>query len=513
MTVAAEVLPEWVEEALAVAARTRLSEDRSVLAERHAARFQSLVREQRLWLAELAGLVAEVERTQSFTIDGHRTVTGWCRALSQCSSGQASQWRRVARVAAAVPEIAEALEAGRLGVEQAHELGRVHANRRVANHLPDYIDALLQDAARSSFDEFHSTLRQWENVLDEDGPKPRSERAHRNRFAKIEVDAYATRITAALGNTDGAEMEEILARYCDAEFRADCDAARRQWGEDGYLGHLPRTARQRAADAMHRLFLDAASAQTGGPTADPLLNVTIDVGTFEQLLADLAADAADDDLLADVVDTLLHDDADDADDTDDTDDADDDRDELGDDIDDDIDDDETVPAARSTVASAVNAARIRRRQQQPRPTRGPMRRIERSPDPRWWRCDSPSGTPLPRAAALEALLLGHVRRIVVDSAGVVVDAGRRRRLFTGVQRDMVMRIARWCTHPGCTVPARHCQADHTLDHQHGGVTSTSNGGPRCGYHNRSKNRGYTVWLDPDGRWHTYHPDGTEVPGH
>ena len=118
--------------------------------------------------------------------------------------------------------------------------------------------------------------------------------------------------------------------------------------------------------------------------------------------------------------------------------------------------------------------------------------------------------PLPRAAALEAMLLGHVRRVVIDSAGVVLDAGRRRRLFTGVQREMVMRMARWCTSAGCMVPARHCQADHTLDHRYGGTTSTGNGGPLCGFHNRQKNRGFSVHLDADGYWHTYRPDGTEI---
>jgi len=137
-------------------------------------------------------------------------------------------------------------------------------------------------------------------------------------------------------------------------------------------------------------------------------------------------------------------------------------------------------------------------------------RVPRHPDPRRWGCESPDGAPLPRSAALEAILLGHVRRVVVDSAGIAVDVGRRRRLFTGVQREMVMRIARWCTSAGCSVPARHCQADHTLDHRFGGETSTVNGGPLCGHHNRLKNQGYSVWLDPEGYWHTYRPDGEEI---
>ncbi|MCU1361343.1 MAG: hypothetical protein JWN99_2632, partial [Ilumatobacteraceae bacterium] len=53
-------------------------------------------------------------------------------------------------------------------------------------------------------------------------------------------------------------------------------------------------------------------------------------------------------------------------------------------------------------------------------------------------------------------------------------------------------------------------ADHTIDHQHGGHTSTHNGGPMCDFHNLTKNRGFTVWRDPTGYWHTYRPDSTEI---
>ncbi|MCU1354766.1 MAG: endonuclease, partial [Acidimicrobiales bacterium] len=44
----------------------------------------------------------------------------------------------------------------------------------------------------------------------------------------------------------------------------------------------------------------------------------------------------------------------------------------------------------------------------------------------------------------------------------------------------------------------------------GGETNPHNGGPACGRHNRYKQHGYTVHRDPDGPWHTYRPDGTEI---
>src|SRR3712207_4636354 len=172
MTLVEEPVPEWVEEALATAARRVSFEDRAVVAERHAARFQRLIREQRNWLAELAELLAEGEKTQSFAVDGHRAVTGWCRALSSCSVGQAGGWRRIARLCAALPEVQAALAEGRVGVEHVQELARAFANPRVRSQFPEYIDALLADAARSSLEAFRATVLQWERLLDQDGPEP-----------------------------------------------------------------------------------------------------------------------------------------------------------------------------------------------------------------------------------------------------------------------------------------------------------------------------------------------------
>lgn len=127
-----------------------------------------------------------------------------------------------------------------------------------------------------------------------------------------------------------------------------------------------------------------------------------------------------------------------------------------------------------------------------------------------WRCETIDGTLVSPVEAVLAALHGHVRRVVFDSAGNVVDLGRRRRLFEGTVREAVLLVAIRCIWPGCFVPVGRCQADHIEDWQHGGCTCSTNGAPLCGRHNRWKNRGYKVWRDPDGIWHTYRPDGTEI---
>ena len=126
------------------------------------------------------------------------------------------------------------------------------------------------------------------------------------------------------------------------------------------------------------------------------------------------------------------------------------------------------------------------------------------------RSETSSGVLVEPVHAVRAALLGHVRRVVVDGAGNVVDLGRRRRLFTGAAREAVMLHSPRCIWPGCATPAGRCDADHTHDWQHGGITAPVNGAPMCPRHDRHKNGGYRVRRDSTGTWHTYRPDGSEI---
>jgi len=126
------------------------------------------------------------------------------------------------------------------------------------------------------------------------------------------------------------------------------------------------------------------------------------------------------------------------------------------------------------------------------------------------RCETSTGHQIDPGDMLAAVLTGHVRRVVFDTAGVVIDLGRRARLFTGSSRDAVMLGDRWCLWPGCDQRSGRCQTDHSRPWTGNGATSPDNGGPACACHNRWKQHGYQTWRDPTGHWHTYRPDGTEI---
>jgi hypothetical protein len=131
-------------------------------------------------------------------------------------------------------------------------------------------------------------------------------------------------------------------------------------------------------------------------------------------------------------------------------------------------------------------------------------------DPRQRRSETVSGIPVPHADVMAAMIWGQVRRVVVDSAGVVINMGRRQRLFRGNAREAVLLQSSRCVVAGCAAPIRRCQADHLTEWGRLGPTDGHNGAPVCGRHNRLKNSGYRVHRDDDGYWHTYRPDGTEI---
>ncbi|MEZ5256006.1 MAG: HNH endonuclease [Ilumatobacteraceae bacterium] len=119
------------------------------------------------------------------------------------------------------------------------------------------------------------------------------------------------------------------------------------------------------------------------------------------------------------------------------------------------------------------------------------------------------GTPLSPDEVFAASVVGTVRRVVMDAASVVIDLGRKRRV-TGAARAALLLQNQTCVFAGCTTKSMYGQGDHTMEHSKGGATNPANGDILCPHHNRFKNRGFRVARGPDGHWHTYRPDGTEI---
>jgi hypothetical protein len=112
--------------------------------------------------------------------------------------------------------------------------------------------------------------------------------------------------------------------------------------------------------------------------------------------------------------------------------------------------------------------------------------------------------------AVNAALIGHIRRVVYDTSGTIIDLGRRQRLFRGNSREAVMLLLTTCVWIGCDRPIAWCDADHSLGWKAHGATVPRNGGGLCPSHNHLKERGYHVHRDDHGEWHITDPDGNEI---
>src|SRR5690606_35961126 len=75
-----------------------------------------------------------------------------------------------------------------------------------------------------------------------------------------------------------------------------------------------------------------------------------------------------------------------------------------------------------------------------------------SPSPRAAMCRTVRGTPVDPADAVINALTGHVRRVVAGTDGVVIDLGRRARLFTGSSREAAFLQAAIDGHDRCLWP-------------------------------------------------------------
>ena len=144
-------------------------------------------------------------------------------------------------------------------------------------------------------------------------------------------------------------------------------------------------------------------------------------------------------------------------------------------------------------------------------------------NPDTYRCSTLDGVPLEpvegRASPglFMSSLANHVRRVIVNTKGVVIDLGRRARLFTGSARlaaQLQSPHCVWGNPSDClaaTTPPPGARSTISATTPKGGPTNPGNGAPLCGFHNRWKQKKCSIARDPlTGRWRTYRPDGSEI---
>ncbi len=253
------------------------------------------VRDAATFLQELEIMARQVEATKALVVarvysadlhraDGYVKVSSWARSVARLSTRQANDLSIAARLICEYPEVGRHYFAGTIAPDHVRRLGSLHQNKRVTAHLGEFMPLFLEWATTLDIDTFNSATLRWEQLTDADGTHRHSDLVHDDRDASIHTFGDTTYMDAKVGNVQGALMHEVHDRFCQRELQADL-AERDRLG----LDDLPRTARQRRADALHSIF--AAAADTLPSTVEPLVNIVIDGATYEAALRAIADDS------------------------------------------------------------------------------------------------------------------------------------------------------------------------------------------------------------------------------
>ena len=419
------------------------------------ATIRSLELEQRRVAAELAAATAVIEGRMTFLDDGHRSMKAYLKATLNCSSPEANRRRRRAQLLSSFPDIGDALATGRVGVEQVDTLARLRTHPTGGERFDEFAAKLTDHAEHLPFDDFDTVVKRFVKLSDPDGAEPTG-------------DADTATVTAVNGTVflrasggdplKAAEMIAVFEAFKQAEFDKDCESRRQRHGDDAHTHPLPRSSQQRAFAAMYEIFIAAASTPTDAQAPVPLVDIVLDQHTAAELLAAHGLTPPETNPFAD------------------TDHHNPDHHDTGDAAEDDA------------VAPAVGRSDLINR-----------------------RCETSTGIVVDPHAALRAMIHGHIRRVVIDPAGVIIDLGRSRRLFVGKAREAAQLLAVTCSKNGCDIPAEFCDVDHLDPWNNGGPTDQANAGPLCGTHDREKHaRGFTSRRAANGRIYQIRPDGTVV---
>lgn len=416
-------------------------------------RFRELELTHRRIEAEQALLVAAMDARSIAQKDGHRSINAMLRAELNCSTAEAAAMRSLARTIDRFECVGGAWIEGRIRGGQVKHIARARGNHRVVDRLGPFVPIFVEQAEILDSKDFGDLVDETVRRLDEEGAHDARDAAIEHRNAHVSVVGDGLAVNAFGGDPLAAEeVVAIFDAFVEAEYRTDVEARRRRHADNADFHDLARTGRQRRFDALCEIFRMAA-VSGGAPIAPQLvLNIVTDARTFADI-SQSAGLAAETNIAGEQVDPFTG-----------------------------------LARPDSLIDELMH---------------DPASLLDR-------RCETASGVPLHAHDVLRAALSGHVRRVVVDAKGVVVDMGRKQRLYTGSAREAAKLLIKRCEHPGCRLPVRFCDVDHADEwDRDAGRTDQANSGVRCGPHNRAKTRHrWRTRRATNGATYTIREDGT-----
>jgi hypothetical protein len=111
-------------------------------------------------------------------------------------------------------------------------------------------------------------------------------------------------------------------------------------------------------------------------------------------------------------------------------------------------------------------------------------------------CEYTDSTPAPPTTVQRMMCNGRVMPIIIDTNGVVLNAGRDIRLANRTQRRALRAMYPTCAFHGCDIAFDQCEIHHLLPYELGGPTDLSNLLPLCSRHHHVIHQpGWQLHLD------------------
>jgi hypothetical protein len=202
-----------------------------------------------------------------------RSMLGW-------SEAECRQRVRLARLIADHPTAGESLFEATAPVANIAEIAAAHANPRCREELEPVLGVLLTEADRKEHHDFRLDVRRWV-MLTDPLTRRRHAKAHARRTANFRIGKVAGSLHCEWGTFDAARNQEIFDRFYNAEFEADWAKTVELHGDQACSELMPRTAQQRAADAITAIFQRAASVPADSKTPATMVNIHVDWHTYQ----------------------------------------------------------------------------------------------------------------------------------------------------------------------------------------------------------------------------------------
>ena len=227
----------------------------------------------------------ELERDKAHKADGHASIFGLLRSTLGWSDAECRSRTQLARLVEAHPEVGEALFEAWSSVANVCSIARAFANPRCGEQIDGVIGTLLTEAKRMEHGDFRHLPERWQ-LLNDPGIAGRTRRRRCQPQRRLSDPRCQRHVGVRVGHVrcrpQPGGVRSLRRGRVRGRLGSDCGDSRRP----ACPALMPRTAAQRAADAMTAIFQRAAAAAPGSKQPKPVGVVHVDWQTFSDWMVE-----------------------------------------------------------------------------------------------------------------------------------------------------------------------------------------------------------------------------------